>query len=281
MPDQTEQTRIDSDLNASDPYVESGAVDGGAGEAVAEMGFFDHLEELRWRIIKALGTLVVCGIACAFFYKEIWALLLGPPNALGIDLQNLQPFGQMTLTIQICLLSGLIVAIPFIIWQFWAFIKPGLYQREQKYVGWIAVATIFCFLGGVAFAYFVLIPTSLDFAHDFQVNESVKNEFTIEAYFSFALGFILACGTVFEMPVLSWALSRLGIITPAFLRTYRRHAVIILLIVSAIITPTPDPINQLMMAAPLYLLYEISIFVARAASKQRQNAADDIEVEDA
>src|SRR5687768_5002417 len=219
MPDQTEQTRIENDRTASDPSVEPGAVDGGAGEVVAELGFFDHLEELRWRIIKALGTLVVCGIACAFFYKEIWALLLGPPIALAIDLQNLQPFGQMTLAIQICLLRGLIVAIPFIIWQFWAFIKPGLYKTEQKYVGWIAVATIFCFLGGVAFAYFVLIPTSLDFAHDFQVNENVKNEFTIEAYFSFALGFILACGTVFEMPVLSWALSRLGIITPTFLRT--------------------------------------------------------------
>ena len=244
-------------------------------EAVSgEMGFFEHLEELRWRIIKALIALVVCAIACAVFYPQLWQFLLGPANQSTppIQFQNLVMFGQITLTIQVCLFAGLIVSVPFILWQFWAFIKPGLYNREQKYIGVIAVATIFCFLSGVAFAYFIMVPTALEFAQSFQVADQIRNDFTIEAYFSFILGFILAAGAIFEMPVLSWSLSRLGILTPVFMKKYRRHAIIVLLIVAAIVTPTPDPVNQVMMAGPLYILYEISIVVSRFATRQRKES---------
>ena len=246
-------------------------------ETTGEMGFFDHLEELRWRIIKSLIALVVSGLACAIFYEQLWQFLLAPANhsTPPIQFQNLVMFGQVTLTIQVCLFAGLIIAIPFVLWQLWAFIKPGLYQKEQKYVGGIAVATIFCFLAGVAFAYYMMIPTALEFAQSFQVAEQIRNDFTIEAYFSFVLGFILAAGAVFEMPVLSWALSRLGILTPTFMKQYRRHAVIILLVVAAIVTPTPDPVNQLMMAGPLYILYEISIVVSRVATRQRKESLEE------
>lgn len=249
------------------------------GEAGAgpenEMGFFDHLEELRWRIIKAVLALVVTSALCAFFYEELWQVLLYPATRHDIALQNLAPFGQITLTIQVCLLSGFILGIPLILYQFWAFIRPGLYRTEQKYVGFISVATMFAFLIGVAFAYFAMIPASLEFAASFQAAEQIKNEFTIEAYFGVILGFILASGAIFEMPVLSWALSRLGIITPKLLTKYRRHAVVVLLIVAAIVTPTPDPVNQIMMAGPLYILYEISIFVSRFAVRQRGVALED------
>ncbi|MCB0712158.1 MAG: twin-arginine translocase subunit TatC [Ignavibacteriae bacterium] len=246
-------------------------------EAKGEMGFFDHLEELRWRIIKSLIALAVSGIACGVFYEEIWQFLLSPANQSNppIEFQNLVMFGQVTLTIQVCLLAGLIIAIPFILWQFWAFIKPGLYQKEQKYVGGLVVATIFCFLAGVAFAYFTMIPGMLEFAQGFQVAKQIRNDFTIEAYFSFVLGLILATGAVFEMPVLSWSLSRIGILTPEFMKTYRRHSIIVLLIVAAIVTPTPDPVNQIMMAVPLYLLYELSILVSRIATRQRKRALDE------
>lgn len=234
-----------------------------------EMGFFDHLEELRSRLIKSLLALAVTSGICGYFYKEIVeTILLAPAVSSKLPLINTEPMGQFTLTIQVVIISGLILAIPFIIWQFWGFVKPGLYEKERQYVSLIALATILCFLTGVSFAYFVMIPTSLAFIGDF-ILKGVNNQIAISSYFSFILGFILACGVVFEMPMLSYALSRFGIVTPEFLRTYRRHAGVIILIIAAIITPTPDPFNQLILAVPLYGLYELSILVAATASRKR------------
>lgn len=236
-----------------------------------EMGFFDHLEELRWRIIKALIALVLCAIACGVFLNRIVEdIILGPATRLAtpLKLQNTEPMGQIMLAVQVALISGLILSIPFVIWQFWGFIRPGLYERERRVASWVAIATIACFLGGVAFAYFVMIPASLGFSSDFTF-AGVENRFTISAYFSFILGFILACGVVFEMPVVSYGLSRFGIITPGFLRKYRRHAIVVILVVAAIVTPTPDPFNQLLLAIPLYGLYELSIYVAVVAKRGR------------
>ncbi len=238
------------------------------------MGFFDHLEELRWRIVKSLIALILSALACSIFYKTITQeVLLSPARDAKIDLISIEPMGQITVVIQVVLFSGLILAIPLIIWQFWGFIKPGLYIKERKYVSGIAVATIFCFLCGVAFAYFVMIPASLGFVGGF-VLEGVKNQIHVGSYLSFILGFILACGGVFEMPMLSYALSRFGIATPAFLRHYRRHAGVVILILAAVITPTPDPINQLLLAIPLYALYEISILVSQVAQRQRKEAME-------
>lgn len=239
------------------------------------MGFFDHLEELRSRLIKSLIGLAVTAALCGYYYKEITKyVLLAPAVKAQLPLINTEPMGQLTITLQVVLISGLIMAIPFIIWQFWGFVKPGLYQNERRYVSAIAVATIFCFLAGVAFAYFVMIPTSLDFIRGFSL-DGVNNTIAVSSYFSFILGFILACGVVFEMPILSYALSRFGVITPAFLRKYRRHAIVIILIISAIITPTPDPVNQIIMGVPLYILYEISILVSAAASRKRAEAIEE------
>lgn len=238
------------------------------------MGFFDHLEELRSRLIKSLLALAATSAICAYFYREIAEkILLAPASKVNLPLINTEPMGQLTITIQVVIISGLILAIPFIIWQFWGFVKPGLYEKERRYVSLIAIATIFCFLSGVAFAYFVMIPASLGFIRNFEI-EPVSNQIAISNFFSFILGFILACGVVFEMPMLSYALSRFGIVTPGFLRKYRRHAIVIILIVAAIITPTPDPFNQLLLAVPLYGLYEISIIVAATAFRQR---AEEIE----
>ncbi len=249
--------------------------EGGRGE----MGFFEHLEELRWRIIKALISLVVAAGICAIFIDElIENILLGPATRANITLQNLEMMGQITLAIQVCLISGLILSIPFIIWQFWQFIKPGLYRKERKYVSVIAAATIICFLAGISFAYFVMLPTSIGFAQTFEFG-SITNAFSVGSYFSFVLGFMLACGAIFEMPMLSYALSRFGILTPAFMRQYRRHALVIILIAAAIITPTPDPFNQLLLAVPLYLLYELSIMVSRFAKGQRNEFIEEMESE--
>ncbi len=242
------------------------------GRLSGDMGFFDHLEELRWRLIKGVGALVLTSTLCAIFYRELWVILLKPATDLNLSLQNLAPFGQITITIQVCLLSGFILGIPLILYQFWAFIRPGLYKNEQKYVGFLSVATMFAFLAGVVFAFYLMVPAALEFSASFTASDQLVNQFTIEAYFGFILGFILSSGAVFEMPVLSWALSRIGIITPTLLTTYRRHAVVILLIIAAIVTPTPDPVNQVMMAGPLYILYEISIIVSRVAMRQRKES---------
>jgi sec-independent protein translocase protein TatC len=242
---------------------------------MGDMGFFDHLEELRWRIIKAVIALVGSSIVCAIFLDEIMNdIILAPARRAGIQLMNMQMMGQVTLAIQVALYSGLILSVPFLLWQVWGFIKPGLYPKERKYASLIAVATIACFLIGICFAYFLMIPTSVAFMKGVQFGP-IENKFAIDSYFSFILGFILACGVVFEMPMLSFALARFGVVTPGLLRKYRRHAGVGILIIAAIITPTPDPFNQLMLAVPLYLLYELSIIVSRIAVRQRAEHAEE------
>jgi sec-independent protein translocase protein TatC len=245
-------------------------------EAGEEMGFFDHLEELRWRIVKSLIAVAVTSGICGYFYNDlIEKVLFRPAHQAHLKIINTEMAGQFTLAIQVVLVSGLILAIPIVIWQVWGFIKPGLYPNERKYVSAIAAATIFCFLLGVVFAYFVMIPNSIGFLAGFKF-EGVENTITIANFFSFVLGFILAAGAVFEMPMLSYALSRFGIVTPAFMRHYRRHAVVVIVIIAAIVTPTPDPFNCLMLALPLYALYEISIFVSGMAKRQRSEAMAEI-----
>jgi sec-independent protein translocase protein TatC len=265
--------RSPDEPHATDP---STTDETGADPSRGDMGFFDHLEELRSRIIKAIlgliGGAVIAAVYNDFIVNKI---LLRPAHDVGVKLQATQPMGQVTLALQVSLIAGLIISIPWIIWQFWQFVKPGLYPKERRYTSWIAVATIFCFLAGVAFAYFVMVPTSLKFASTWTY-EGIENRWSISEYFSFVLGFILACGVVFEMPMLSFALARFGIVTPAFLRHYRRHAGVVILIVAAIITPTPDPFNQLVLAVPLYALFEISILVAAAASRKREEAYADM-----
>lgn len=239
------------------------------------MGFFDHLEEFRWRLIKSILSVLATSAICGWYYTELIEIVLFGPSRMTtppMKIININVAGQMTLAIQVVLFSGLILAIPFVIWQLWGFIKPGLYPKERKYVSVIAIATIFCFLGGISFAYFVMIPNSLNFLAGFTF-KGIENTITAENYLSFVLGLILACGIVFEMPMLSYSLSRFGITTPAFLRTYRRHAALIILVIAAIVTPTPDPFNLLMLAVPLYGLYEVSILVSVAATRQRRQAA--------
>jgi len=273
----TQESRRNDDAEGEDIAESIGRNDMSHDETPrSEMGFFDHLEELRWRVIKSLIALIASAGVCSFFYKEISeGILLRPARIVALKLINTEPMGQISLVIQVVLLSGLILAIPFITWQFWGFVKPGLYARERRYVSIIALATIFCFMSGVAFAYFVMIPTSLGFVGDFEL-AGVQNTINVGSYLSFVLGFILACGGVFEMPMLSYALSRFGIATPEFLRRYRRHAGVVILIVAAIITPTPDPVNQLLLALPLYGLYEISILVSAAAQRQRDEAMEEM-----
>ncbi len=233
-----------------------------------EMTFLEHLEELRWRIIYALtGILIGTIIAWIFIDFFIDGVLLLPAKQANIKLQNLKPFGQLFLYFQVAIIIGLIISFPNVVYQIWKFIAPALKGKEKKYITSIVLFTTFCFLCGVVFAYFVMLPLTLKFAAQFG-SQAIENNFAIDEYFSIILSVIIGAGLVFELPMLSFFLSRIGIITPVFMKKYRRHAIIIILVLAAILTPGTDPVSQVILAIPLVFLYEISILVSKIFQKK-------------
>jgi len=233
-----------------------------------EMSFLDHIEELRWRIIYALiGIVLFTIVAWIFIDPLVELVLLKPARDANASLQNLRPFGQLFLYVQVAIIVGIVASLPNIFYQLWQFIAPALKKRERKYILWIVFFSTFCFLAGIAFAYFVMLPLAMKFAAQFG-SEAIKNEFSIEEYMSIIISVMLAAGVVFELPMISFFLSKLGILTPLFMRKYRRHAIVIILILSAILTPGADPVSQVILAVPLVLLYEISIFISKLSSKK-------------
>ena len=233
-----------------------------------EMSFLDHLEELRWRLIYAAIGIVVGAIAAWIFIDPLVELvLLKPARDSGAILQNLRPFGQLFLFIQVAIIVGVVVSLPNLFYQLWKFISPALKSSERKYILAIVIFSSICFLAGIAFAYFVMLPLALKFAAQFGT-ESIKNEFAIDEYMSIIISVMLAAGCVFELPMISFFLSKLGILTPAFMKKYRRHAIVIILVLAAILTPGADPVSQVILAVPLVLLYELSIFISKISVKK-------------
>ncbi len=233
-----------------------------------EMSFLDHIEELRWRIIYSLiGVVVFTIIAWIFIDPLIEIVLLKPARDAHASLQNLRPFGQLFLYFEVAIVIGIIASLPNIFYQLWKFIAPALKKKERKYVLWIVFFSTFCFLVGIAFAYFVMLPLTMKFAAQFGTKE-ITNQFAIDEYMSIIISVMLAAGVVFELPMISFFLSKLGILTPNFMRKYRKHAIVIIMILAAILTPGTDPVSQIMLAIPLVLLYEISIFISKISSKK-------------
>lgn len=249
------------------------------GESAGEMSFFDHLEELRWRIIKAAIGVIAGMILCWIFIDWIMdAVFLSPittlNNSLGpgqqpFHMQNLKPFGQVFLYMQVAIIGGIILSIPNILYQIWAFIAPGLLPKERKYIRSIVAFSSFCFLAGIAFAYFTMLPAALKFFAGFG-STTIENNIAINEYMSFVISLLLAAGVVFELPMVSWFLSRLGIVTPAFMRKYRRHSIVAIFVLAAVLTPGTDPVSQILLAIPLLALYEISIWVSAWAWRTRR-----------
>ncbi|MCX8057702.1 MAG: twin-arginine translocase subunit TatC [Ignavibacteria bacterium] len=234
-----------------------------------EMTFIEHLEELRWMLIKSLLGIVVCSIISWFFIDTIINdILLYPAKKFGVKLQNLKPFGQLFLYFQVTLFSGLIISLPWVVYQIWKFIEPALHKHEKKYVSSIVIFTSLFFLLGAAFAYFIMLPFSLNFAFTFGSPE-IENKFAIDEYLSVVLSLIILAGVVFELPMLSFFLTKLGLLTPKFMRKHWRFAIVFILVLAAIITPTVDPVNQSLLAIPLFLLYELSILVSKFAMRKR------------
>ena len=244
------------------------------GEDGREMSFLDHLEELRWRLIKALFGFLAGVILCGIFADRLVnQVVLRPLQTITppLTLINTVPYGQITFYMMVVIVAALILSSPWILYQLWKFVEPGLLLKERKYISGIVASTTLCFLTGVAFAYFLMLPYMLQFFATFGTG-MVQNMFSISEYISFVLQLILLSGLIFELPMVSYFLARFGIVTPAFMRHYRRHAIVIILVIAAVVTPTTDPVTMTIFALPMFLLYEVSIWVAKIAQRKREEA---------
>jgi sec-independent protein translocase protein TatC len=233
-----------------------------------EMSFLEHLEELRWRILYTLiGVVIGTIVAWIFIDFLINNVLLIPAKKANINLQNLRPFGQLFLFFEVAVIGGVVLSIPNVFYQIWKFISPALKENEKKYVSVIVIFSSLCFIIGIVFAYFVMLPLTLSFAGKFGTT-AIENNFAIDEYFSIIVSVMLAAGVIFELPMLSFFLSKIGILKPSFMRKFRRHSIVAILFIAAILTPGTDPVAQILLAIPLVLLYEISIFVSKFSQKK-------------
>jgi sec-independent protein translocase protein TatC len=234
-----------------------------------EMSFLDHLEELRWDVIKILVGLTIATIICAIYTDFIvQEILLRPVRLTGMKIQVLTPYGIVILYMEAALICGVIISMPNTLYWLWKFVAPGLLPKERRYIRRIVFWTSFCFFSGVAFGYFVLLPSALKFFTTFGT-QTIEMNVAIDKYVSFVLALILGSGLVFELPMISFFLTKLGLLTPAFMRHYRRHAIVVILIIAAVVTPTPDPVTQLILAIPMMALYEVSILVCKLSQKKQ------------
>lgn len=247
----------------------------GDNASQTEMSFLDHLEELRWDVIKVLIGLTIATIVCAIYTDFIvQEILLRPVRAAGMKVQVLTPYGIVVLYMEAALICGLILSMPNTLYWLWKFVAPGLLPKERRYIRRIVFFTTLCFFAGVAFGYFVLLPSALAFFSTFGT-KTIELNVAIDRYVSFVLALILGSGLVFELPMISYFLTKLGFLTPAFMRHYRRHAIIVILFIAAIVTPTPDPVTQLILAIPMMALYEVSILVCKFSQRKQPSAATD------
>jgi sec-independent protein translocase protein TatC len=262
-------------------------------EEEKEMSFIDHLEELRWHVVRSVAAIFFFGLL-AFYNKDLvfGKIILGPSkpdfwtyrmfcqlgkkmnsDALCIDklnfiIQARELSEQFTMHLASSVVIGLILAFPYAFWEVWRFIKPGLHVTERRMTTGATFFVSLLFLLGIAFGYFVVTPLSINFLASYQLDESIVNEFNISSYISTLVTLTLGCGIMFQLPMLAFVLSKMGIITPAFMRQYRKHAIVIILIVAAIITP-PDVISQILISMPLFLLYEISILISARVMRSK------------
>ncbi len=268
-----------------------------------EMSFLEHLEELRWHVIRSLAAVLILTIgafivapwifehiifapARVTFPTFVWLCnlgqALGSGDALCIDdipfkVQSRYMTGQFSMHIVSSFVIGIIVSFPYITWELWRFIKPGLYPREKQSSRGAVAAISFLFLLGVAFGYFIMSPVMISFLANYQISDMIVNEFDITSYVGTIVGVVFGSGVLFQLPVVMFFLTKVGIVTPGFLRQYRKHAIVIILIIGAIVTPTADPLSQSLISVPLYLLYEISILIS--ASVLRRKEREDAEEE--
>ncbi|MEN1786309.1 MAG: twin-arginine translocase subunit TatC [Bacteroidota bacterium] len=260
-----------------------------------EMSFLDHLEELRWHLIRS--TLAVVIIGCIAFVMRGFifdTIIFAPKNlsfptyrffcsiatffnidsefcgeSLPFTIQSRLMAGQFSAHIWTSIWAGVIIGFPYILWELWRFISPGLYEKERKHSrGFILIASLLFFLG-VTFGYYVVAPLSINFLGTYQVSKEVTNEIDLASYIGTVRAAVIACGIMFELPIVIYFLTKVGLVTPELMKKYRKIALVIVLILSAVITP-PDVTSQIVVAIPVLLLYQISIYISKVVVKKEQ-----------
>lgn len=239
-----------------------------------EMPFLDHLEEFRSRIIKVLIGIIIGAVLCLIFSKQLLNVLLWPTTRvdLPMNIQVLKVQGMFIVTLEIAFFGGLIASLPHTIYQIWMFVAPGLYKNERRYVPQIITSATLLFLMGVAFAYFFIFPFALRFFLSL-APETIKTNIAIDFYIGFTIRLLIIFGIVFQLPILSYFLSKIGLITPEFMRKYRRHAIVVIFVLAALFTP-PDPVTQIMLGIPLIILYELSIYISKIAHRSKKKVSE-------
>jgi len=253
----------------------------------AEMSFLDHLEALRWHLIRsvvAIGSFAILAfINREFVFDRVLLAAKSPDfityrvmcsisdriciDELPFTLINISMSGQFTNHIFVSAVAGLVISFPYVFWEIWRFIKPALYAKESKHATGVVFFSSVLFLLGVMFGYYIIAPLAVNFLGSYQVSSSVANQISLGSYITTVATIPLACGLIFELPIVTFFLTRIGVVTPLFMRTYRKHALVITLILAAIITP-PDVISQILVALPILLLYEISIGISAMVLKK-------------
>jgi sec-independent protein translocase protein TatC len=237
-----------------------------AADDQGKMSFFDHLTELRNRIVWSLIPAGVGLLIALYFAKPVIRFL---SRHLNTELVFTSPTEAFWTYMKVAMIMGLFIAMPIILWNVWAFVAPGLHKHERKYAAPFVIIGSLLFIGGGAFAMLVVVPFAITFLVNFGQEQGLRPMITISSYIDFILKFTLAFGLVFEMPVVITLLSMLGVVTPQFLSKNRKYAILINFVIAAILTPTPDIVNQSLMAGPLIILYEVGIICARVFARRK------------
>lgn len=224
------------------------------------MTFWDHLDELRNCILRSLAVVVIFAVLAFCFKDELFWVIFYPKDP-NLSLINTELTSQFMIHLIVSFYAGIIAAAPYIIYELYKFISPALYQNEKKYATRIVGSGYVMFILGTLFCYFVVFPFTISFLGNYQVSDDVQNLISLSSYIDTFVILSLMMGAVFELPVLSWFLGKLGLLNRQLMQQYRRHAIVAILIIAALITPTPDAFTLLIVSAPIYLLYELSIFV--------------------
>jgi len=246
------------------------------------MPFLDHLEELRWALLKGgIGVFITTTLAAVFSRWVVDTVLIGPTRpdffmyrALGFEAKELNLLnrtitGQFFADIGTILVVGMVAGSPVIVYYLWRFIEPALYPEERSGMKFAATSATFFFLLGIAFGYLILTPVALQFFAGYEISPQIDNQFDIITYFNMVAFWALGTGLLFELPVVVYFLSKVGLLTPEFMRTYRKYALLAVLVIGALLTP-PDPFSQILVAVPLLLLYELSIGVSVYVNRRQR-----------
>jgi len=263
-----------------------------------EMSFLDHLEVLRWHLIRSVLAIVIVGCVAFVMSDFIFdTVIFGPKkmnfptyeffckiatifgitsefcaDELPFTIQNRTMAGQFSAHIWTSIWAGFILAFPYVLWELWRFISPGLHKNERKYSkGFILIASLLFFIG-VLFGYYVVAPLSINFLGTYQVSKEVLNEIDISSFIATVRASVIACGIMFELPIIIFFLTKVGLVTPEILKKYRKIALVIVLILSAVITP-PDVASQIVVAIPVLVLYQVSIYISKLVLKQDRKKA--------